>query len=97
MDSIKGVSNNVFEVSGPVKGNNSQGNGFKDTLNSIISQVDTQIKESDQKTEDFALGKNFNLHEVMIAAEKADLSFRFLSQIRNKLMDAYNELTRLSF
>jgi len=97
MNSIKHINDNFFNVSGPEKIKNAQSNGFKETLNSIISQVDNQIKESDQKTEEFVLGRNFDLHEVMIAAEKADLSFRFLSQVRNKLIDAYNELTRLSF
>jgi flagellar hook-basal body complex protein FliE len=48
-------------------------------------------------TEDFAIGKNNNIHEVMIAAEKAGLSLKFLMQIRNKLLDAYQEIMRMSF
>lgn len=70
---------------------------FKDTLADFVSSVDQQLKESDQLTEDFAMGKNNNIHEVMIAAEKAGLSLRFLMQIRNKLLDAYQEIMRMNF
>jgi flagellar hook-basal body complex protein FliE len=55
------------------------------------------MKESDQLARDFATGKNNNIHEVMIASEKAGISMRFLLQIRNKLLDAYQEIMRMSF
>ena len=59
--------------------------------------MDREIKETDRKMEDFAVGKQYNLHEIMIASEKADLSFRFLLQIRNKLLEAYQEIMRMNF
>ena len=75
----------------------SQSNGFEDTLKGLISEVDSSIKESEQKTQDFALGKSYDLHEVMIASEKANISFRFLMQVRNKVLEAYQEIMRMSF
>ena len=72
-------------------------NDFADTLKSMLLHVDRQIKDADQKAEDFALGKEYDLHEIMIASEKADLSFRLLLRIRNKLLDAYQEIMRMSF
>ena len=72
-------------------------NSFEKTFKNLISQVDTQIKESDKKAEEFALGKNYDLHEVMISAEKAGISFQFLLQIRNKLLEAYQEIMRMNF
>ncbi len=72
-------------------------NGFEDTLKSLISRVDSELKESAQKTEDFATGKNRSLHEVMIASEKAGISLKFLIQVRNKLLEAYQEISRMSF
>ena len=71
--------------------------GFKETLSSLVSQVDQQIKEADQKAVDFATGKNYDLHEIMIASEKADLSFKLLMQVRNKLLEAYHEIMRMGF
>jgi flagellar hook-basal body complex protein FliE len=71
--------------------------GFDDTLKNLISQVDDQLRESAQKTEDFATGKNQSIHEVMIASEKAGISLKFLMQVRNKLLEAYQEIMRMSF
>ena len=48
-------------------------------------------------TAEFAVGKRQDLHEIMIASEKANLSFKFLLEIRNKLLDAYREVMRMSF
>jgi flagellar hook-basal body complex protein FliE len=73
------------------------GNSFQDTLAGLVSDVNKQLNESDQITEDFATGKNNNIHEVMIAAEKAGISLKFLLQIRNKLLEAYQEIMRMNF
>jgi flagellar hook-basal body complex protein FliE len=68
-----------------------------DTLKSFTGEVDQEIKGANRKTEEFAVGKEYDLHEIMIASEKADLSFRLLLQIRNKLLDAYQEIMRMQF
>lgn len=71
--------------------------GFQETLSSLVNQVDQQIRESDQKAFDFATGKNYDIHEIMVASEKADLSFKLLMQVRNKLLEAYHEIIRMNF
>ncbi|MBW1765076.1 MAG: flagellar hook-basal body complex protein FliE [Deltaproteobacteria bacterium] len=96
MDPIKGISiNHINPIAGP--GKKRATGGFQGTLNSLISQVDRQIKEADQKAEEFAVGKRHDLHEIMIATEKSELSFKFLLQIRNKLLEAYQEIMRMHF
>lgn len=98
MDPAKNVlSNHVNSISGLSKNRKTGQGGFEDTLRSLVSQVDRQIKEADQKSEEFAVYGKHNLHEVMIAAEKADISFRFLLQVRNKLLEAYQEIIRMNF
>lgn len=79
------------------KKNEESGISFQNTLKELVSNVNAQMKESNQLTRDFASGKNNNIHEVMIASEKAGISMRFLLQIRNKLLDAYQEIMRMSF
>lgn len=79
------------------KKNEESGISFQNTLKELISNVNTQMKESDHLAREFAAGKNNNIHEVMIASEKAGISMRFLLQIRNKLLDAYQEIMRMSF
>jgi len=51
--------------------------------------------ESQALANAFALGKTDNIHQVMIAAEKADIALQFTLQIRNKILDAYNEIMRM--
>ena len=97
MDAIKSISGSSAPISGAMKGESPQGRTFVDTLKSFTSQVDQEINGANRKTEEFAVGKDHDLHDIMIASEKADLSFRLLLQIRNKLLDAYQEIMRMQF
>jgi flagellar hook-basal body complex protein FliE len=96
MDSIKPISGTPTAPS-TMKQARVQGKGFVDALKAFTGQVDAQIREADQKTQEFAVGKSYDLHEIMVSTEKADLSFRLLVQIRNKLLDAYQEIMRMQF
>jgi flagellar hook-basal body complex protein FliE len=91
------VGNSVLGALNQSTNNKVTGYGFQDTLNSLISQVNNQLQEADQLTQDFALGKTDSLHEVMIATEKSGISLSFLLQIRTKLLDAYQEIMRMNF
>jgi flagellar hook-basal body complex protein FliE len=95
MNNISGIS--VFDAVNQNSSKKTAGTEFKDTLNTLLSQVNTQLKEDDQMTNEFALGKTDSLHEVMIATEKSSISLSFLLQIRNKLLEAYQEVMRMSF
>jgi flagellar hook-basal body complex protein FliE len=48
-----------------------------------------------ESVENFATGKVENVHEVMIAMSKAEVSFKFMMETRNKLIDAYKEIIRM--
>ncbi|MFZ7113237.1 MAG: flagellar hook-basal body complex protein FliE [Desulfatiglandales bacterium] len=97
MEPIRGVDGNTMGLPGVTKGRNTQGGNFTDVLKNLTRQVDAQLKESDRMTQEFAVGKRADLHEIMIASEKANISFRLLLQIRNKLLEAYQEITRMQF
>ncbi|MBN1626255.1 MAG: flagellar hook-basal body complex protein FliE [Deltaproteobacteria bacterium] len=77
--------------------NKTMGYGFQDTLNSIISQVNEQLQETDRMTQEFAMGKSESLHDVMLTTEKSGISLRFLLEIRAKLLEAYQEIMRMNF
>ena len=97
MDPIKSISDNSIN---PISSSNKVPSGevtFQDTFKSLVSQVEGQLEEAGQMAENFAVGKDQSLHETMIAAEKAGLSFRLLLQIRNKLLEAYQEIMRMTF
>ncbi len=62
----------------------------------LVSKVNDLSQQSDQAIQKLATGENRNLHETMIAVEKASISFLFMSQVRNKAMEAYQEVMRMS-
>jgi flagellar hook-basal body complex protein FliE len=75
---------------------NKESNGkFSDVLKNALDEANKLKKESDQLSDDFVLGKNDNLHEVMIASQKAELSVMFVTEVRNRLMDTYQEFMRM--
>ncbi len=74
---------------------NSEGASFSDFLNNAISDVNKLQLDSEQLNEAFAMGKTDNIHQVMIAAEKAEIALQFTIQVRNKVLDAYQEIMRM--
>lgn len=68
---------------------------FADFLNNALSEVNNLQLESEQLNEAFAMGKNDNIHQVMIAAEKADMALQLTIQLRNKVLEAYQEIMRM--
>jgi flagellar hook-basal body complex protein FliE len=70
-------------------------NSFSQYLMNALNKTNDLKIESDNITEDFAAGRTDNIHEVMIAAEKAGIAMDFTLQIRNKILDAYNEIMRM--
>jgi flagellar hook-basal body complex protein FliE len=61
----------------------------------LVSKVNELQAQSDQAIQGLATGENKNLHEAMISMEKASISFLFMSQVRNKALDAYQEVMRM--
>ena len=73
----------------------SNGVSFKNTLGSFVNDVNKMQLKADGAIEDFATGKITNMHEVMISMKKAEMSFQFLMETRNKLVEAYREVSRM--
>ncbi|MBM4055526.1 MAG: flagellar hook-basal body complex protein FliE [Planctomycetes bacterium] len=72
-----------------------QGTSFKDTLGGFINEInDLQVKANDS-IENFSSGKIENIHEVMVAMSKAEVSFKFMMETRNKLVETYKEVMRM--
>ena len=61
----------------------------------LVSKVNDIQVQSDKSIQDLASGENKSLHEVMIAVEKSSISFQFMSQVRNKALEAYQEVMRM--
>jgi flagellar hook-basal body complex protein FliE len=71
------------------------GNGFRGMLGDLVADVNRVQNEASTTITQFAAGDGENLHEVLLAVSKAELSFKFLMEARNKLVDAYHEVMRM--
>jgi flagellar hook-basal body complex protein FliE len=68
---------------------------FSDFIKSTINQVNDSQAEGDLAIQKLHSGEAQNLHDVMISVEQADISLRMLVQIRNKAIQAYEEIMRM--
>lgn len=72
-----------------------QGSSFKNTLSGFINEINDLQTKANESIENFATGKVENVHEVMIAMTKAEVSFKFMMEARNKLVETYKEVMRM--
>ena len=82
-------------VGGADGGKNVGPSSFAETLAGALQKVDNMQIEADGQAEKVAMGGG-NLHEMSLALEKADVSMRLAMKVRNKLVEAYQEIMRMS-
>lgn len=73
-----------------------KGDDFGKILSDQLKEVNKLQNESNKAIELLAAGKQENIHETMIAMEKASTSFQMMMQIRNKIIDAYDQVMKSS-
>ncbi|HYD16551.1 MAG TPA: flagellar hook-basal body complex protein FliE [Candidatus Nanoarchaeia archaeon] len=76
---------------------NPEERGFGDVLKGAIGEVDSLYADAQQKVTAMLQGHGEDLHSAMIALQKADLSFQMMMQVRNKVVNAYQEIARMQF
>jgi len=83
----------AFPLEAPAGPQAAQGSpSFKDFLLESISEVNSMQQAADQAVEKLVTGGEVNPAEVLTAVQKADIAFRMLLQVRNKIVDAYQEV-----
>jgi flagellar hook-basal body complex protein FliE len=71
--------------------------GFSELVQGLLRQTNGAQLTAENAIQDFATGKNENIQQVVLAIANADMSFQFFLEIRNKVIDSYNELMRMQF
>jgi flagellar hook-basal body complex protein FliE len=71
------------------------GPGFKHLLQEQIDKVNQLQRDATEAIEDLATGRRDDVESVIIATQKADTAFRLLLQVRNKVLDAYEEVKQI--
>lgn len=69
--------------------------GFGELLNKSIAAVNEQMNDANQLAQGLISGQHANIHETMIAGEKAGISFRLMTRVQQKVLDAYQEVMRI--
>ena len=68
---------------------------FSATLNDFLKDVNDLQEEYGRSVEKLLTGEIKDVHDVMVAAEKASTSFELMMELRNKMIDAYHEILRM--
>ena len=71
------------------------GAAFSDLLHAAYNRVEASGAEATRMTESFLNGDRQDLHSVALASQKASLEFEMLLQVRNKIVQAYQEVMRM--
>ncbi len=95
MNSISGISGqsqNLIPSSNGVKGAEKD---FKDTMSDYLSDVNGLIQDAGSKAKQMVNGEITDIHDVMIAGQKASIALEMVVEIRNKLIESYHEFMRM--
>jgi flagellar hook-basal body complex protein FliE len=71
--------------------------GFMETMRGAMDQTKDLQGTADAKVAGLLDGSGMDVHSAMIAVEQADLSFQLMMQVRNKIVAAYQEISRMQF
>lgn len=69
--------------------------GFSQLMEEMVGKVGEMQNDADRAIQELATGQGQGLHEVMLAVEKASVSFQMLTQVRNRAVEAYQEIMRM--
>lgn len=70
--------------------------GFRDLLANSIAEIERLQTQADTEIQGLATGEVTNVSQAMVAVERADLAFRTMMEIRNKILAAYEEINRMN-
>ncbi len=73
------------------------GASFSDILKNAVQSVDSLHNGAAAQVQQLMQGGNADINQVMIAVEKADVSFELMMQVRNKIVSAYQDIEKMQF
>lgn len=88
------IFNTNFNV-GQVENKNENIKSFSNYLTEKLDEVNDKQILANEVTNKFIAGEDISIHEVMLATEEAKMSLQLAVQVRNKLLEAYQELNRM--
>jgi flagellar hook-basal body complex protein FliE len=80
---------------GSAQSGSAAGGSFQNLLSNFVGEVNTQQSAATDALTGLMSGKNVSLHQAMISMQEASVSFQMMVEVRNKLLDSYQELMRM--
>jgi flagellar hook-basal body complex protein FliE len=71
------------------------GGSFSDLMSKSFEQVNNYQHQADRAVGELVAGRSKNIHETMLTIERADTSLKLMTQVRNKILEAYREIMRM--
>ncbi len=68
---------------------------FKDTVKQMLADVNDKVTTSDSNMRDLATGATHDVEKVVTSVEEANLALQYTMAVRTKLLDAYQEISRM--
>lgn len=72
-----------------------QSGHFANMLEQTLNKVNENQVQADHAVKELVAGRTKNIHETMLALERADMSLKLMMQVRNKILDAYREVMKM--
>jgi flagellar hook-basal body complex protein FliE len=94
---MKGIQGAGFPDAGTSKSTNTTGTPFAGMFQSMVEQASALDKKASQAVEGLLTGQGVEIHDAMIATQKADMAFELALQVRNKAVAAYQQMMGMQF
>lgn len=96
LPAVHGLSNpNHVQPSGNAVTEKSNDASFQNTIRGLLEKANKPHVDANAAFSELVTGKTDNLHNVVLSVAKADMSFRLLLELRNRLTEAYQEIMRM--
>lgn len=100
LNPIQGLPQQTFDISTNSNAGqkpNASDSQFMDTLRNAMDEIGSLQSQADDKVAQLLSGSGQDVHSAMIAVEKANLSFQMMVQVRNKIVQAYQQISAIPF
>lgn len=102
ISSLKNISSSYIKAADALQGQSVSGNGKTDSFDSVLKSAMSMINQTDslqnlaeQEEIKYALGYSENTHDLTVAQEKANVALQYTVTVRDKFLEAYNQIMNI--
>ena len=93
--SLPDLQKSGMDLSAPLGPSGTGSSSFSNLLGNFVQEVSDKQAAANDSVNGLLTGKNVSLHQTMISVEEASVSFQLMVEVRNRLIDSYQELMRM--